>query len=488
MMRSLYSGISGLKTHQTRMDLIGNNIANVNTVAFKSSSASFSDLMYQTSQRASGPNAETGIAGQNAKQIGLGVRMGAIKTNITTPGSSQTTGDPWDLKINGDAFFIVSQGGSGPMSFTRDGSLYVDAAGNLAMASTGYNVMGWQPDPDNPNTAKPDRVSALRIMSAVNMTYSADATTKAYAAGIIDSNDETVQSTAGRTMNLTFYDQKGYSYTAKFSFHQVYNTATPPVAVDGQFRLQLDDVINSENESLTDVYGVTGLHNIVTMAGGDAVMNAGPPPVQISTSMIVQYDTGTGKFNTVDAAGNIGGGANPLSAFTLDFAAAYTNFKDIEVDMSNTKNVDNEGTCTVAAKSGASGTGADALGVGAGRKEGALSGISIDVDGRIWASYDNNQTRLLGQIAVATFPNAAGLEKMGDNLYQATMNSGEFDGVGVDVTADEGSISTGVLEMSNVDLSSEFTEMITTQRGFQANSRIITVSDTLLEELVNLKR
>ena len=117
-----------------------------------------------------------------------------------------------------------------------------------------------------------------------------------------------------------------------------------------------------------------------------------------------------------------------------------------------------------------------------------MTGVAIQNDGKIYGAYDNGQTKLLGQIAVAKFSNASGLEKQGDNLYAATRNSGEFDGIGLDITSDGGYMQTGVLEMSNVDLSSEFTDMITTQRGFQANSRIITVSDTLLEELVNLKR
>ena len=121
-------------------------------------------------------------------------------------------------------------------------------------------------------------------------------------------------------------------------------------------------------------------------------------------------------------------------------------------------------------------------------KLGEMSGVSISNNGMIYASYDNGQTKLLGQIAVANFANASGLSKEGDNLYSATLNSGEFDGIGEDVTAGGGSFSTGVLEMSNVDLAAEFTEMITTQRGYQANSRIITTSDSLLEELVNLKR
>ena len=150
--------------------------------------------------------------------------------------------------------------------------------------------------------------------------------------------------------------------------------------------------------------------------------------------------------------------------------------------MSASLNFNNEETSTISAKSG------DDKGFGTGCALGKMTGVSIQNNGMIYGAYDNGQTKLLGQIAVASFSNASGLEKEGDNLYKATMNSGEFDGIGIDVTSEGGYLSTGVLEMSNVDLSSEFTEMITTQRGFQANSRIITVSDTLLEELVNLKR
>ena len=176
----------------------------------------------------------------------------------------------------------------------------------------------------------------------------------------------------------------------------------------------------------------------------------------------------------------------------LDFAEGLTtqggedltllNFSDISIDFSNTKWFDNNETSTIGMEAG------DADKKGAGKVLGALSGISIDNSGKIYGTYDNGNTKLLGQIAVASFANPAGLEKVGENLYQVTLNSGEFDGIGKNVTADGGSMSTGVLEMSNVDLSAEFTEMITTQRGFQANSRIITTSDTLLEELINLKR
>ena len=168
MMRALYSGVSGLKTHQTKMDVIGNNIANVNTTAYKAQSIVFNELMYQTTQRASGANAIIGTAGTNARQIGLGVKAGAISIAIETTGATQTTGNPFDLKITGSSMFIVSDGSNN--YFTRDGSFYVDSVGNLAMSANGYNVMGWQVD-ETTGAIKKDTVSALRIMSAENMTY-----------------------------------------------------------------------------------------------------------------------------------------------------------------------------------------------------------------------------------------------------------------------------------------------------------------------------
>jgi flagellar hook protein FlgE len=185
---------------------------------------------------------------------------------------------------------------------------------------------------------------------------------------------------------------------------------------------------------------------------------------------LLTFDGDTGKFDNVN------------SSTSVTLSGLGTNFSDISIDFSECSMYDNKGTSTIGATSG------DLDGLGTGRRLGDMIGVSIQNNGMIYASYDNGMTRLLGQIATANFANASGLEKEGDNLYSATLNSGEFDGIGVDVTANGGYMSTGQLEMSNVDLSTEFTEMITTQRGFQANSRIITVSDTLLEELTNLKR
>jgi flagellar hook protein FlgE len=194
------------------------------------------------------------------------------------------------------------------------------------------------------------------------------------------------------------------------------------------------------------------------------------------------YDGTTVSFNSGDGTFQGVGGIAAQETVNLGLSALGPNFANITLNLSEISSVNNDGSSTVGADAG------DLDGLGCGRKLGAMIGVSVQTNGMIYASYDNGMTKLLGQIAVAEFANVSGLEKRGDNLYTETLNSGAFDGVGVDITSNGGAISSGQLEMSNVDLSSEFTEMITTQRGFQANSRIITVSDTLLEELTNLKR
>lgn len=570
MMRSLYSGVAGLKTHQTRMDVIGNNIANVNTTAYKSSSMTFSELMSQTTQKASGANATTGVGGTNAKQIGLGVKAGAINTAITTQGSAQSTGNPFDIMITGDNFFVVSNGSEN--FFTRDGSFYVDGAGNLAMTSTGYNVMGWGVDETTGNI-KQDTVTALRIMSAANMTYPPEATTQANISGILDENDKDVTSANGKTVNLNFFDARGYSYTAKFTFKQsgepntnVYSMELTKLldSTGAEIDISALDFGNRTQQKMetkvtlnTDAYkwdgkvlktkdGTTEVANLADIFNQDGSLitpqdDAAAQKQQKALDAIAKaygYEGSTDEFLNLyitstenkdkqltiqDLLGNMMAGKMtdvlPAdgSAITMEgryfegttvvfnkdtaklesvggsttnlginaaFSQLGGNFSDITIDLSECTNYDNKGTSTIGATSGD----LDGPGTGCGRRLGDMIGVSIQKDGMIYASYDNGMTKLLGQIATAAFANASGLEKEGDNLYSATLNSGEFDGIGVDITAGGGYMSPGQLEMSNVDLSSEFTEMITTQRGFQANSRIITVSDTLLEELTNLKR
>lgn len=547
MLRSMYSAVSGLKTHQTRMDVIGNNIANVNTVAFKSSSVTFSDILYQTTSNASGANATTGTGGVNAKQIGLGTTAAATKVSITSAGASETTGNPFDIRLtdkNSTNFFIVNNGSENV--FTRSGSFYVDGSGNLCMSSTGYTVMGWQVD-ETTGEIRKDTVSALRIMQEKNLTSAPEATTQATIAGVLDENDTDVKNDAGRVMNLNFYDNLGYQYTAKFA---IKSTGT-----DGKYTVELTSVLDSNNQniiknltkqeisqifgdyqadatlgqyglskdyefknnkyvrkadnkefevdqtdstlfkaadgtkvSITEIFsGITTTiaNNIKNSTNNYKVKldtNTGQATVTgEKTSYDLVFDTSTGKFASI-------GGDTPSKMLNMSVLSSGLlnnngNFQNITVDFSQCLNYENGGKSTIGADAGAT----DGK-TGKGRKLGAMTGISIDTSGRIYGTYDNGNTELLGQIAVAQFSNASGLEKVGESCYRTTLNSGEFDGIGVEISADGSSMTTGELEMSNVDLSSEFTSMITTQRGFQANSRVITTSDTLLEELVNLKR
>lgn len=556
MMRSMYSAVSGLKTHQTRMDVIGNNIANVNTVAFKSSSVTFSDILYQTTSNASGANATTGTGGVNAKQIGLGTTAAATKVSITSAGASETTGNPFDIRLtdkNSTNFFIVNNGSENV--FTRSGSFYVDGSGNLCMSSTGYTVMGWQVD-ETTGEIRKDTVSALRIMQEKNLTSAPEATTQATIAGVLDENDADVKSDAGKVMNLNFYDNLGYQYTAKF--------AIKATAKDGEYTVELTSILDSNNKNITEgftqaqmkeIFGNTDTETTIasyssTLPGCGYTFNpetgtlkdnaAAGSTITIKDGKILKDDKDTGKtikdvfgvsdgnlkniqnsalakntdyefkdvpttvngvtthsyqivkksatnllkFNTEDGKfHSIGGGTDKSVELNLNTTSlnANGNFANINVDFSQCLNY--SGKSTIGADAGAvDGT------TGKGRKLGAMTGIFIDTSGRIYGTYDNGNTELLGQIAVAQFSNASGLEKVGESCYRTTLNSGEFDGIGVEISADGSSMTTGELEMSNVDLSSEFTSMITTQRGFQANSRVITTSDTLLEELVNLKR
>ena len=617
MMRSLFSGVAGLRTHQTKMDVIGNNIANVNTTGYKSQSVTFRDLMYQTTQAASGANAETGLGGINARQIGLGVTTAAINTAIAQQGSAQTTNNPFDIMISGDNFFVVSNGSEN--LFTRDGSFYVDGAGNLAMTSTGYTVMGWQVDPAT-GAPKKDTVSALKVMEDSIMTYPPDGTSEGRVTGIVDRNDKNVHTTSGRIMNFEFYDNAGYLYTARFSIHatstngryyialddirdstgasvgadvlgrtnfgstmevetsinytplngtsaaslagdieftdatgamlgnqaintkitvdaamddfleKVYgikgnSTATPPIGkikIDAEGGLSVLEPADAKTTFYAPIAGVDSevTNKVLTVShadgtsvqltpGGPYVPDAGAPAPSIADlakyyglnvtdekvkeimvndngsitvtkkdvdkAAYLEFDPGTGKFVSVGGSGE--------GLITLGLSGANgTSFKDINLNFSTCSNVNNNGSSTISSAKG------DSDGLGSGRAMGEMISLSVAQDGIITAAYDNGMSRCLGQIATAAFANPSGLEKVGDNLYQATRNSGDFDGIGTDITDGGGKMQSGVLEMSNVDLSQEFTEMITTQRGFQANSRIITVSDTMLEELTNLKR
>lgn len=525
MMRSLFSGVAGLRTHQTRMDVIGNNIANVNTVAYKSNSVNFQDMLYQTTQNASGANAASGRAGINAKQIGLGVSTASISTNITGAGSAQNTGSPFDIRITGNSFFVVTNGSE--QFYTRAGAFNVDANGTLCMSSNGYPVLGYgtMKNEAGETVINKSELTKLDIMSETNSISDPVATTNGYMSGILDKNSEALGTTLGEVVTVPFYDNLGYSYTAQFKVERQ-NGATG--ADNGMYTLACSDILDSSGKSIFRYKEDTTEPGPppVTYKAGDEYSAAkkreilDDPANQIlsvngaadgDNKLFLKFDTfatptGTtpkGKLTQVMADADTAyegtqqqteENGEKMTGFTLnvdmlkDFATGFagmtgvgTATHGVAIDLSNLQNIDNKGTTAISTDRGHLDSDA-----GAGCRVGNLSSISIAKDGRITGAYTNGQTKLLGQIASASFANASGLEKAGDNLYAQTANSGEA--VINDITVDGGSMTTGELEMSNVDLSAEFTSMITTQRGFQANSRIITVSDTLLEELINLKR
>ncbi|GMQ60480.1 flagellar hook protein FlgE [Vallitalea sediminicola] len=436
MMRSMYSGVSGLRIHQTRMDVIGNNIANVNTTGFKSGRVTFNEIFSQTLQGASG--ASDSIGGRNPMQVGLGANISSIDT-LMTEGAAQRTDNPLDMKIEGDGFFILNSAGG--FKFSRAGAFRLDEVGNLVNPE-GLNVMGWQPDAQG-NIVK-EKVSKIQILKPDNVYSQPTMTSKAHFAGNIDKNDNNL-SKDGISISFNIFDSMGYKYTVDAKIKPV--TKAQPSDPD-QYQVVID-----KDTGIKDEKG-----NFITC---DAIA---------TPNDIIQFDSNGNLDAAITKNIIISGIGSKIPA----------DFVPIEIDLT--------GLTQFGGKTTAEGVAGDTDGLDSGNPAGVISGFDIGPDGKILGKYTNSQTKLLGQVAVAKFQNPAGLQKAGNNLFEVTNNSGEFDGIGADPTADGGSLNGGVLEMSNVDLSREFTDMITTQRGFQANSRIITTSDEMLQELVNLKR
>ncbi|MBE0010811.1 MULTISPECIES: flagellar hook protein FlgE [unclassified Arthrobacter] len=394
MLRSLYSGISGLRSHQTMLDVTGNNIANVNTTGFKASSAQFQDTLSQLTQGAGGP--QQAVGGTNPAQIGLGVQVAGISTNFAQ-GSAQATGRATDMMVAGEGFFVTQSGGE--TTYTRAGSFDFDADGRL-VSPDGAIVQGWG--------AVNGQVAGGGIgdITVPREAISAPVRT----------------TTASATGNL------------------------PSDAVDGTEVVQDVSVFNAAGEERTLSLTFTKNGDAWNVVGQDEG-EAGVPA------------TGNGTL-TFDANGNVtGGGALQVGGITVDLAAV-TGVAELS-------------TISLAEQNG--------------RSAGTLESFSLAPDGTLIGSFTNGGREPLGRIALANFVNPGGLEKAGGSSYRATVNSGE-PAVGAPGADGLGEVAGGMLEMSNVDLSQEFTNLIVAQRGFQANARIITTSDEVLQELSNLKR
>jgi flagellar hook protein FlgE len=466
MMRSMFSGVSGLRSHQTRMDVIGNNIANVNTVGFKSGRVTFQEVFNQTLRGAGSPDATTGRGGTNPMQIGLGLGVGSIDT-IITRGSSQRTDNPTDLSIDGDGFFIVKGGNADMFRFTRAGNFGIDKLGNLVSGS-GMNVYGWQQYVTNSDGSVEFNTEAeLEPINLYSDDYNlnkrmiaAKATANAVFTGNLDARKAkvttstalneigTAPSTPHFKVPTMVYDSMGNSYEVSINFSKCYVDATDPDNPVTSWYWEIGDPANMSSQ----VGGSTASGYIVFDKDGKIIDNSDPDNSDYSSYNI-----------------------KPTVSFIPNAAVTGTDPFDVQFDFTK--------MTMYAADSSVNPSSID------GYPTGNLVTFSIGSDGILTGVYSNGQQQPLGMLALASFDNPGGLQKVGDNMFTQTTNSGEFTGKGIKAgTEGVGTLSPGTLEMSNVDLSKEFTEMIITQRGFQANSRIITASDEMLQELVNLKR
>ncbi|HEY3367219.1 MAG TPA: flagellar hook protein FlgE [Symbiobacteriaceae bacterium] len=413
-MRALFSGVTGIRTHQVRMDVIGNNIANVNTTGFKASRVTFGDVLSQTMS--------IGSAISSPQQVGLGV--GVASTDLMTgDGSLQMTGRALDLAVEGAGMFVVKNQSNGTNLYTRAGNFDWDSGGYLVVPGNGERVQGWVPDATGKITNTD--VGALSDIQLIRGSVSlAKPTTAVKLSGNLDAGAAD-QSTYDSS--FTAFDSLGRAWTIPVRF-----TRTGSLSPSTWTWSYLDPSVTSWDSAKPG--GSFSFNN-------DGTQQADATPFNTLTLTVPGADPITVDVNTI--------------AVTQGFA--NTGGSNIMVQKSN------------------------------GTRMGTLESVSIDDTGAVQGVYSNGDRRVLAQVALATFPNEGGLLKAGASTFSATASSGSPE-VGTPNTGGRGRLLPDNLEMSNVDLATEFTNMILTQRGFQANTRVITTADQMLEDVVNLRR
>jgi flagellar hook protein FlgE len=413
MLRSMFAGVSGLRGHQVMMDVVGNNIANVNTAGFKGSNAVFQDLLSQVLSGGGAPGQLRG--GTNPAQVGLGSRLASIQTNFGQ-GALQVTGRSTDVAIQGDGFFMVNVGGQ--QLYTRAGNFDFDGNGNL-VTPDGGRVQGWMANPQtgqiNANgPTGPLTMPPGQLLAPVQTT------------GIGIGNMLNAGAAIGATVSssITAYDAQGIENDIRFTFEKTAN-----------------------NEWTIEAFDNSGT------SLGTNVLEFDPSDGNIASQSQDPWELtpGTGTWN---------------APITIDFGDPATDANALR-------------------EFGGSST-AGALGQN-GSEAGTLQSFNIADNGVITGVFSNGGSQTIGQLALANFNNPAGLEKAGGSNYRVTPNSGQPQ-VGAAGEGGRGGLAAGSLEMSNVDLAQEFTNLIIAQRGFQANSKMITASDEILQDLLSMKR
>ncbi len=463
MMRSLYSGVSGLQNHQVRMDVLGHNIANVNTTGYKKNRVNFQDLLYQQMSGAARPNEEVG--GVNPKEIGLGMSIASVDT-IHTQGSLQTTGVMTDVAIQGNGFFVLQKGDS--RFFTRAGAFGLDRDGRLVNPANGYRVQGWNAQVVNGREILNTSGALEDLVIPVGSKDPAKATEQVYLACNLDkrvpeipegATEETILRGTWRVEEKV-YDSFGIEHILRIEFTRVPgqpNQWNAAVTVDPEAEAATNTAVSlgaAPEGTNNFVVEFTNLGTLRRVA--DAQGNQSPEEGALAVNVA---------FDVQGAAAEAGAGpVRQTFALNLGTAGSVRSSVTQFAETSSTKVFQQDGYSM-----------------------GYLESFKIDQSGIITAVYSNGSNRTIGQMALASFTNPGGLEKSGETNFVQSNNSGLAD-IGPSGIAGKGKIIAGTLEMSNVDLAEQFTDMIVTQRGFQASSKTIQTSDQMLQELLTLKR
>ncbi|MDR2159781.1 MAG: flagellar hook protein FlgE [Treponema sp.] len=466
MMRSLFSGVSGLQNHQTRMDVIGNNLANVNTTGFKRNRVNFQDILYQQLQGAAHPTEELG--GVNPKEVGLGMSIASIDT-VHIQGSFQTTGVGTDLAISGTGFFVLDD--AGKALYTRAGAFSIDEEGTMVNPANGMKVQGWMArEVDGAQYIDVSRQTEDLIIPVGSKDPARATTNVLFACNLDKRIPEIPEAPTGLQIRqgtwataIKIFDTFGQEHILQVEFTRVpgtQNSWNANVVVDPEFETPTNTTI--------------GLGEEAPAAGGTG-------------SFVVNFSNNGTLLSAEDGAGNVSGAnGQVVMNVAYDVQIADPNEDGTPTRQLFQLNLGAVGGFTNSITQYSEASSSKAV-VQDGRTMGYLDNFKIDQSGVITGIYSNGSTRMIGQVAMASFPNQGGLEKAGDNTYRVSNNSGAAN-IGPSGIAGKGKIVAGTLEMSNVDMAEQFTDMIITQRGFQANSRTIQTADQLLQELLTLKR
>jgi flagellar hook protein FlgE len=466
MMRSLFSGVSGLQNHQTRMDVVGNNISNINTTGFKRGRVNFQDILYQQLQGATRPTEELG--GVNPKEVGLGMSIASIDT-IHIQGSLQTTGVGTDLAIQGTGFFVLDN--AGVQLYTRAGAFGIDEDGLMVNPGNGMKVQGWMARELEGQVFIDTSRQVEDLIIPVGSKDPARATSTVNFACNLDKRiPEIPENPTGMDVrrgtwatDIKIYDTFGEEHILQVEFTRVPGTN------------------NSWNASVT-VDPESAEPTNAAVGFGEEAPAAGEPAI-----FTVNFSNNGTLLSAADGAGNLSGdNGEVLMNVAFDVLGATPGEDGAPVRQQFVLNLGTVGGFTNSITQYSETSSSKAV-VQDGRGMGYLDNFKIDQSGVITGVFSNGTSRMLGQVSMASFPNQGGLEKVGDNNYRVSNNSGAAN-IGPAMIAGKGKIISGALEMSNVDMAEQFVDMIVTQRGFQANSRTIQTADQLLQELLTLKR